>query len=491
MFAALHVARFALASLIRQEPALGGKPVALIEAVQGRRLVFEMTPSLEQAGVEAGMEVGQVLARCSTAEVRSRCPEAEASAGRLLAARAQSAAPLTERTAPGLHTLDLKGLARGWAIQLLAAACASLEEAGLPARAGLAPTPELAGYAARMASSGAEPLAWFRPGEALEALEHKPLELAPLPPSARTILHSWGIRELGALARLPRQALGLRLGEEALAAWDALNGRTERPLHPEHPPQAFREIFELEYRIETLEPLLFLVRRAIDSLAAQLEAAHQAAHSLELDLLHENAPPARARIRLPEPTRDRGLLYRVLETHLQSVQTEHPLTGFALEIGPVDPHCHQHGLFETTARNPWRLRETLDRLAGLVGDERVGRPVCEATFRPDAFRMDKLPTQVPPLDPERTAPPEPGLALRRWRPSSPVRVELCGERPAVLDGGIPQGRIVDWRGPWTASGEWWRAGRWQRREWDVELVGGGLYRLVQDAHGWSVEGSYD
>ena len=53
------------------------------------------------------------------------------------------------------------------------------------------------------------------------------------------------------------------------------------------------------------------------------------------------------------------------------------------------------------------------------------------------------------------------------------------------------GLILRARGPWKRDGEWWKPGSWSREEWDVELAGGGLYRLVRLATGWLVEGMYD
>jgi protein ImuB len=57
------------------------------------------------------------------------------------------------------------------------------------------------------------------------------------------------------------------------------------------------------------------------------------------------------------------------------------------------------------------------------------------------------------------------------------------------------GPVITASGPWKSSGEWWRADRWDREEWDVVVdtraQGGVLYRLYRHRLRWFVEGVYD
>jgi protein ImuB len=88
--------------------------------------------------------------------------------------------------------------------------------------------------------------------------------------------------------------------------------------------------------------------------------------------------------------------------------------------------------------------------------------------------------------------PPRGLPLRRHRPPTPARVALTDNRPAYLWAAGEEGAVAAADGPWIGSGDWWEAGRgWHQEEWDVELAGGGVYRLRRAADGWFVEGEYD
>src|SRR5258708_19954758 len=84
------------------------------------------------------------------------------------------------------------------------------------------------------------------------------------------ILHKWGVHTLGQLAALDKEQLGARLGPEAIRMWERANGRSNRLLKLIRPPESFHESFEFEREIETVEPLLFMLRRFFDQLPLRL-----------------------------------------------------------------------------------------------------------------------------------------------------------------------------------------------------------------------------
>src|SRR5213080_129706 len=212
------------------------------------------------------------------------------------------------------------------------------------------------------------------------------------------ILHKWGIHTLGQLAALDKEQLGARLGPEAIRMWERANGRSSRLLKLIRPPKSFQESFEFEREIETAEPLLFMLRRFLEQLAVRLASIYLVAKELRLRITFANSrqdEPAVAGkqsyervFKIPQPTNDVDLLFRMLQTHLENFRSEHPIVAVALSAEPIKPAGEQFGLFETTLRNPHQLSETLARLTALLGEDRIGTPVLEETHRPDAFRME-------------------------------------------------------------------------------------------------------
>ena len=98
------------------------------------------------------------------------------------------------------------------------------------------------------------------------------------------ILHKWGIHTLGQLANLNKDDLGLRLGPTAAHLWDRANGKCVRLLKLVPPVESFAETFEFENEIETVEPLLFILRRFLEQISLRLGALYFVAKELNLQI---------------------------------------------------------------------------------------------------------------------------------------------------------------------------------------------------------------
>jgi protein ImuB len=325
------------------------------------------------------------------------------------------------------------------------------------------------------------------------------------------ILHKWGVHTLGQLAALDKEQLGARLGPEAIRMWERANGQSNRVLRLIRPPESFEENFEFENEIETTEPLLFMLRRFLEQLAVRLGAIYLVAKELTLRVTFVNKQNYERVFKIPQPTNDVDLLFRMLQTHLENFRSEYPIVAVALSAEPIKPAGEQFGFFETTLRNPHQLSETLARLSALLGADRIGTPVLEETHRPDAFRMEPFSWAIASApggqnrqsDPHshalRTA--HTTAALRRFRPAVSASVLLDQDKPAHLRSSDIHGKIIDERGPYFFSGNWWDEESWSRAEWDLQLEGGELVRCHESdpstpgcgaARGtWKVDGIYD
>ena len=332
-----------------------------------------------------------------------------------------------------------------------------------------------------------------------------------------TVLHKWGIHTVGQLAALDKEQLAARLGPEAVRMWERANGQSSRPLKFVRPPESFEESFEFENEIETAEPLLFMLRRFLQQLSVRLSGIYLVAKELTLRITFPNPPrdgfaAANKQIyervfKIPQPTNDVDLLFRMLHTHLENFKSEYPITAVSLQAEPAKPSRQQFGLFETSVRDPNQLYETLARLVALLGSDRVGTPVLEETHRPDAFRMQPFVWELtsavghggrssatPGFHPQarRSSPlHNAGAALRRFRPNIAASVLLADEQPIHLRSPQMSGAVSEQSGPYRASGNWWDEKIWSRSEWDLQLENGTIVRCHENPNGWQIGGIYD
>jgi protein ImuB len=485
VFTVLHLADFALHAVLRTESAPAAEPAALFTPTGRKSVVLAANTAARAAGVEPGMTAPQAVARCPALRLRSPHPGAETEARAALLAVAFTLAPTVEDTASGICTLDV----RGWAPPKLPTAAratvAELARLGLPATAGIAATPLLALYAARAA---ADVLLVTNPTNFLAPL---PLATADPGPELAGVFDRWGLRTLGDLTALPRDEIVRRFGAVGLEVWNRASGGAPRPLHPFRLAPAFTATMTFEHEVETLEPLLFILRRFVHRLSLELQAAQHVAAELELTLRLEDETTHPHRFRLPEPTADPEILFRALHTRLESLRIATSIVGVDLQIIPTRPLVRQPGLFETGLRDPHGFAETLARLAALVGADHLGTPELADTHQPDAVHFVAPAPIIPPAAPPELHPPL-GAPLRRFRPPLPAQLEFTGERPTYLWTTHAQGEIVFQSRPWHSSGGWWQADHtWSRIEWDIALAAGGLYRLLRHDQAYFLEGEYD
>lgn len=492
MFAVISIPDFSLQALLRHEPELRKKPVALVDDESANSPVWQVTEAGRALGVLPGITSTQAKARCATVIFRRRLLLQEELAQETLLGWAYAFAAYIESTAPGVCTVDLRGLSllqaedlpkalETWARQMIDC----LESSHLSARVGLAASPALALQATH---GDAEVNLVLDP-----ARFWRQLPVAKLCHSANIteILGIWGISSVAEFLALGKANIAVRLGAEGLALYEVAQTDTIRPLHLTVPKQAYEEYFEFETPTETLEPLLFIIRRLLDQLTRRVTGAGRVIGQLTISLKLDSGQIHERILDIPAPTGDIAVLFRVLHNYLETVRTSSPVAAISMRSESCPAETQQFELFETAVRDPNRFYETLASLSALLGPNRVGTPVVRDSFRPDDFIL--TPVAVDQKDKSRKKPDcqaERGLPLRRFRPPLPATVQLREGQPAFIGNSRFHSSVRHSQGPYRASGEWWE-NVWTREEWDIETHDGGLYRIFRNGGDWFVEGTYD
>ncbi len=449
MFAALHLPRFALQSVLRHEPEGWAQSVALVDPTLSTPRVIELTQPALAAGVEAGMTAPQAIARCPGLHVRHRSIRVEEETEAAVIQTSHGFSPNLEWTGPGWVTLDLRGLGEfgkdpardrllAWGERWRLATAAL----GLTGRIGVGPTPGVARHAA--VEPATDPVRVVLAAEAERFIASLPVSVLEPTPHVAGQLAQWGIRSVGEFRALGQGELAERLGLEAFALWAAASATATRPLRLARVREDFTEGRELEPAVETLEPLLFLLRRFVDSLEVRLKAAGFAAGSLVLRLKQESGDVLERRLRVPQPTARADVLFRMLHTHLEGVRTQAAIAALHLEAEPPPPSQNPLSHVGAAQRDTPPVHETHARLSALVGADRVGSPLRREGHRPDSFQLvppdfENAPSLNGRRLPELLRP----TPVRRLRPALSAVVETRPDGPPTLS----SGQVAAWLDP--------------------------------------------
>jgi protein ImuB len=366
-----------------------------------------------------------------------------------------------------------------------------LEQIESPAKTGIASTRITAILAAQTRSGTVVPDG--KEQDFLAPLPVRWLSLILQEPDSKLLstLFQWGIRTLADLTALPENDLVARLGQKGFHLQNMARGEDVQPFQSYVEAPQFKESWELEWPLDSLESLAFILRRILERLCTRLHDYGQAAGSLALALQLDDHTVHKRTLRLAFPIRHPKLLLSLLRLDLQSHPPNSGIVGVSLQATPAQPRLIQHSLLDLSSSNPDKLSHTLARLTALLGEENVGTPALLDTHRPDAICMNPLQVESVrcshakrregTLLGHRESGDHIPLALRRLRP--PLSTHLATHQ------------IVACSGPWRSSGDWWRGTtqEWSRNEWDVELADGSIRRVYWDPlkRTWFSEGIYD
>jgi len=499
-------------------------------------------------------------------------------AGHDLCAVAQEFSPRYERHDDNLIAIDVSGLDRlfgsptnvgaalrreavGRGLRVHVAVAATWTTAVVLARAQPGVTViESGGDAAALAAVPIGILRQIQPLASPSPPTRRGRQAAAISPQAAisatiSAIEHWGIRTLGDLAALPPDQLSARLGRVGLACHAIARGEDVRPLVPELPDERFESSLELEWPIEGLEPLSFVLTRLLEPLSIRLERRDRGAAVLHVQLDLVTHDRHARRLELPSPMRDVRTLRTLALLDLESHPPSAAIDRVAIVIDPTPGRVLQHTLFTRPHPTPEQLSTLVARLGALMGSDRVGAAAPVDSDRPGAFEMKAFATEHPQLAPRADGPGARtetiSTALRRCRAPVPARVAVSDDgRPVRVTTdrrGFVGGTVVEAAGPWRTSGHWWSAadiadtagsgrvgdagrGRhveqarppvidrsgdrsgdrsearsgdrswprswqrsWDRDEWEVALSDGAVYRIFLDRRtdGWFIDALVD
>lgn len=528
IYACLYVPDFAVEALLRLEPELRSQAVVVMEGKPPLEKVYAVNEKARACGVMPGMTRLQLEASPELA-LRPRSLVQEAAAHAALLDCVQSFSPRIEDTARDTVIADVAGMEAlfGPASKLARDMARRAGDLGLEINVAVAANPD----SARLAACGFAGVTVIPEGKEAEQLGSLALEVlfaattatigSRDPEQMLDTLERWGVRNLRGLAALPEVALSERLGQDGIRFQRLARGLGSRTIVPVEVPLVFEEAIELEHAIVLLEPLAFVLSRLLEQICNRLASRALATQQLKLELQLDPSQGSTSRepapgqtftrtLQLPVPLLDAKVFLKLLQLDLRAHPPGAPIVKIRLSAEPSRPRAAQAGLFVPPTPEPEKLEVTLARLAGIVGEQKVGAVCVLDTHAAEGFRMARFAPRPAPARASRQKSPSgnpekekvaatsvaalrilrpPARALVTMRNGKPVQI-VCQKQKHI------QGAVVWAAGPWRSSGNWWEQQGWSRDEWDIAVQspdGIALYRLVRDLlkGQWFVEGAYD
>jgi protein ImuB len=495
MYAVLHPPNFFAQAAAHQRPELRKRPFVVLDGEPPAEMVLAASKTARSLGVEIGMTRLQVEVFPEVVALH-RVIEHEHMAYTSLHHVACMFSPRIESVEerPGTYALDISGMDRlyGDAEQLANKLRRSVMAAGFLVNIAVAEN----FHAAVSLACGRAGVSVVLPGREAHAIGQLPLTALHLTPEYEATFAVWGIRTCAELAALSETDLIARFGQAGKKLHSLACGTWPHLMFPMEPSfeTSLVERMELDFPVEELERLLFLLSRMTTTLLERVRSKARAIAALRVVLHLDTKAQHERTVRPALPLQDASTLLKLIQLDLETHPPSAAIVGLELHAQSATPYRAQHGLFLPQAPEPGRLEVMLARMRKLLGDERVGSPELTDDHRPNAFRMVPF-EPPPPQQSERTSSSTP-IALRISRPPQMVGVTLANHAPVRVFWGEAGYVVRQAAGPVRISGQWWSEAHWCREEWDIRLENGGAERLCRIAFDprsrcWYVQGTYD
>ncbi len=340
---------------------------------------------------------------------------------------------------------------------------------------------------ARFAETGGSAI--LPPGEAHDALAPLPVEALRLDPATAQGLRRVGLKRIGELYAMPRDALARRFGETVARLLDQALGDMPEPLSPLGEAPVRRVRLSFAEPIADPADLILAAERLTADLVPRLAREGMGARRLDLAFHRVDGRVERIRLGTARPSRDPRHLAALFRERLDQIDPglgveDMILAAFAVE--PLPPE--QIGLPGQAIKNETSgIAPLLDRLGNKLGPTALARlesreshiperasvrapphltlPVADATgplpLPPEGRRGPYSPS--PPLGAERVGvrwgtfnkPPRP---IRLFEPPEPVEAFwlLPDDPPFRFTWRRRRHRVMCADGPERIADEWWR-----------------------------------
>jgi protein ImuB len=465
-------------------------PFATVADAAGRRLLAAVNPAATAAGLAPGMPLADALSFLPGLATALAKPAEDAAALRQLAEWCGRYSPWTAPDGADGVRIEITGSAHLWGGEkpLAADLAARLGRWGVASRIVIADTLGAAWAMAHFAEAH-DSVVILASGELRAALASLPVEALRLNPITAQGLRRVGLKRVGDLYAMPRDALARRFGETVARLLDQALDEMPEPLSPLG--QAPSRRVRLSFAEPITEPadLMLATERLTADLVLRLAREGTGARRLDLAFHRVDGRVERISLGTARPSRDPRHLAALFRERFDTIDPglgieDMILAAFVVEPLPAEqiglpghtagPHPNpppSHSLPRLRGRE-WEggegmgggIAPLLDRLGNRLGLDAISRLEPRESHIPERASV-----RVPAASPHPNPPPLAGEGMGGSKPPRPIRlfeppepVEafwlLPDDPPFRFMWRRRRHRVTRADGPERIADEWWRPG---------------------------------
>jgi protein ImuB len=492
---------FPLVALLRDQPELTGKPVALAENPTNRSTVLNANSLAAKEGIEAGMTIVQAMNVCPELTVLVKDEKRESFRFGQLLKSLRNFSPHVEQAKPQAAYLDVSGFKRKYPQEknLAEQLVFFVKMQGYPVRVGIADN--------KFTSLTA---AWISPvdsyfivpaGKERKFLESQPIQLLPIDQEQYERLYRLGIRTMGQFAVLPDQEVAERFGSEGVRLLKLARGEDDSPLKPTELDEKEKQIRELESPLGTQIGILFYVNSILEEKLPELAGKGLACEKILVTLSTADNNNIPIQISVAEGINSPKTFIDILRLELEKIILPAPVSEISLSVQATSAlSSEQLSLYNKKGVN--LLRSILTKLRRVVGNGNVLSPQLVLVHRPEG-RFHLTPVVLGGKEKKKDSARSISESFvgftrnsisgfRLYHPPKPATVRTENGSIKFVIGGSWFGDVTKQAGPWELSGEWWSHG-YDRSYFEIELSDGARFLLFLDnsTEQWFVQGIFD
>src|SRR5215472_6420306 len=360
-------------------------PFATVVASGGRQVLSAVNPAAAARGLAAGMALADAVSFLPGLVTRPGEPGEDATALRRLAEWCGRYSPWTAPDGTDGVKIETTGSAHLWGGEAALAAdlAARLDRRHIAARIAIADTLGAAWATARFAEGKSSII--LPPGDCRAVLAPLPVEALRLDPVTTQGLRRVGLKRIGDLAAIPRDALMSRFSEMVVRRLDQAQGDLPEPLSPLGEAPARRVRLSFAEPIADPADLLRATERLVEDLVPRLAQEGTGARRLDLVFYRVDGRVEWIRLGTDRPSRDPSHLTALFKERLDTIDPGLGIEDVILAVFAVEPLSAEQIGFpgHPTSCETSGIAPLLDRLGNRLGLAALSRLEPRASHIPE------------------------------------------------------------------------------------------------------------